>query len=110
MHFRFFDSSEQAVHLASQVLSFKQDSLVGSVATPYVWNISATGVGNEQMLPKEFSLSQNYPNPFNPSTSISFTLPNETNVTLKVYNILGKEIATLANERRSQGEHTVVFN
>jgi len=74
------------------------------------FNLSLLSISEQNQKPKRFSLSQNYPNPFNPSTSISFTLPNETNVTLKVYNILGKEIATLANERRSQGEHTVVFN
>jgi hypothetical protein len=110
MHFRFFDSSEQAVHLASQVLSFKQDSLVGSVATPYVWNISATGVGNEQMLPKEFSLSQNYPNPFNPATIIRYALPKESYVEIIVYDLLGQKVKTLVAENQSSGYRSIAWD
>jgi hypothetical protein len=59
---------------------------------------------------KSYSLSQNYPNPFNPSTQIKFSLLYSSNITLKVYNILGKEIATLANGNRSAGEYTVNFD
>jgi len=61
-------------------------------------------------LPIEFVLNQNYPNPFNPSTTISFQLPASSNVTLKVYDILGNEIATLVNEHRSAGTYEVEFN
>jgi len=58
----------------------------------------------------EFTLYQNYPNPFNPSTTISFTLSNSGMVTLKVYNMLGEEVVTLANEYREAGIHTINFN
>ncbi len=61
-------------------------------------------------IPNYFSLSQNYPNPFNPSTSIKFSVPKPTNVTLKIYDVLGKEIATLVNEVKQPGFHTVGFN
>ncbi|HPN37305.1 MAG TPA: T9SS type A sorting domain-containing protein, partial [Melioribacteraceae bacterium] len=57
-----------------------------------------------------FSLSQNYPNPFNPSTNISFTLPKSDFVTLKVYDILGKEIATLINQELNAGSYIKPFN
>ncbi len=57
-----------------------------------------------------FTLSQNYPNPFNPSTTISFDLPNSEFVTLKVYDVLGREITTLVNEELYAGQHTKVFN
>jgi len=57
-----------------------------------------------------FSLSQNYPNPFNPSTKISYRIPVSSNVTLKIYDILGNEIATLVNEEKSAGEYEVEFN
>ena len=60
-------------------------------------------------LPTEVGLHQNYPNPFNPSTQISFGLPADTHVTLKIYNMLGAEVATLVNERRLAGTHTVTF-
>jgi len=58
----------------------------------------------------EFTLHQNYPNPFNPVTNISFTLPERGFVSLKVYDILGREVANLVNEVKSIGTHSVNFN
>jgi hypothetical protein len=62
-------------------------------------------------VPREFALSQNYPNPFNPSTELSFTIPNDGVVTLKIFNALGQEVATLINGVRSAGTyHRVTFD
>ncbi|NUN08416.1 MAG: choice-of-anchor A family protein [Ignavibacteriaceae bacterium] len=61
-------------------------------------------------LPAEYALSQNYPNPFNPTTTISYSLPKSGMVTLKVYDILGKEVATLVSEVKEAGNHTVLLN
>lgn len=61
-------------------------------------------------IPNYYSLAQNYPNPFNPSTSIKFSVPKPTNVTLKIYDVLGKEVAVLVNEMKQPGFHTVDFN
>ena len=61
-------------------------------------------------IPSKFELSQNYPNPFNPATKIDFSLPSESKVTIKIYDINGKELLTLVNEQRSAGYHTVNFN
>jgi len=60
--------------------------------------------------PNEIILQPNYPNPFNPRTNINFTLPQEAQVTLKVYSLAGAEVATLVNGRREAGAHTVVFD
>lgn len=69
-------------------------------------------VGVEQTIeiPNYYSLSQNYPNPFNPSTSIKFTMPEGNNVKLVVFDILGREVATLVNEFRNSGTYNVNFD
>lgn len=60
--------------------------------------------------PRTFVLAQNYPNPFNPSTTIEFQLPVQSYVLLQVYDVLGREVATLVDEPRSQGVHRVEFH
>lgn len=64
---------------------------------------------NQNDLPTNFSLSQNYPNPFNPNTKLSYQLPIGSSVTLKVYDVLGKEIATLVDEYNNAGNYNVEF-
>src|SRR5690606_26916588 len=64
----------------------------------------------EVSLPLEYSLAQNYPNSFNSSTMISFNLPLSGNVLLKVFDILGNEVATLINEHKEPGNYSIEFN
>jgi hypothetical protein len=61
-------------------------------------------------IPLVYSLNQNYPNPFNPNTIIKFSLPEQTNVTLKIFNSIGQEVATLLNGEIAAGNHQVDFN
>ncbi|MFA7418683.1 MAG: T9SS type A sorting domain-containing protein [Melioribacteraceae bacterium] len=77
-----------------------------------------TGIDyTKEVIPNTFSLSQNYPNPFNPSTTIEYTIPVETrhgeslqHVSLKVYDVLGREVATLVDEYKQAGNYKVTFN
>jgi hypothetical protein len=69
----------------------------------------ATGI-NQNIQPKMFELKQNYPNPFNPVTKITYMLPKNSMVTLKVYDITGREISSLVNQKQSAGNYETSFN
>ncbi len=110
------------------------DSLDGKLQLFGVKRIDPYGaVEDEKLNPRQIYLSQNYPNPFNPTTTIEYTIPSSSvmlnsfqhlnksktpkqvrgdnnNVTLKVFDILGREIATLVNEQKSPGTYTVTFD
>jgi hypothetical protein len=60
--------------------------------------------------PQEFALHQNFPNPFNPRTTISFTIPTESHVTLEIFNVTGEKVATLVDGTRTAGLHLVPFD
>ena len=68
------------------------------------------GAIENETSPQDFTLYQNYPNPFNPETVISFQLSVRSNVSLKVFDVLGREVATLVNEEKPAGEYQVLFN
>ena len=72
--------------------------------------IGTTGVEDELSVPYKFSLNQNYPNPFNPSTRIKYVVEKTGLITLKVYDILGREVAVLVNEIKQPGQYEAVFN
>lgn len=72
--------------------------------------VTSTNITDENSVVSEFSLSQNYPNPFNPSTLIQFTLGIRQFITLKVYDMLGKEVAVLVNDYKNAGSYSVEFN
>jgi hypothetical protein len=76
----------------------------------YLLPEGATDVETNTSVPTNWSLEQNYPNPFNPTTTIVYQLPTEDFVTLKVYDITGKEVATLLNGVKAAGTYSVSFN
>lgn len=77
----------------------------------YAGNAMTTGVEDkENEVAGRYRLFQNYPNPFNPTTNIRFSLPQREHVTLKIFDLLGKEVATLVEEDLDAGEHAVVFD
>ena len=72
--------------------------------------MTTTGIQNNNQIPSGFSLSQNYPNPFNPVTNIKFALPVSGNVTLRIFDVTGKEVAQLINQNMEAGSHEINFN
>lgn len=81
----------------------------------YLWNMdipcgNVTGISKYTEIPQKYILNQNYPNPFNPSTKISFDIPISGFVSLKVFDILGKEVSTLINENKQSGSYIIEYN
>jgi hypothetical protein len=74
------------------------------------WSTGATEVDDEFNSVSDYRLSQNYPNPFNPSTSINFSIPNKANVSIKVFDLLGSQIAELVNGEIEAGSYNIEFN
>jgi len=85
------------------------DTVFSYRALKYTLNTTTSAPANLQM-PASYSLSQNYPNPFNPSTIITFSIPDVQFVSLKVYDLLGKEITSLINNTMNPGNHSVQWN
>jgi hypothetical protein len=69
-----------------------------------------TSVGNNSEVPNQYLLKQNYPNPFNPTTKISYNIPKSGLVTLKIYDLLGREVVTLVNEVKNPGNYVIDFD
>ena len=104
-----FNKTEQKVTSLAFVLHYSDNTWDNNNGQDYHIQISEpTDV--EENIPNKFELFQNYPNPFNPSTIISYQLPASGFVTLKVYDILGRELAVLVNEQKSAGYYEVKFN
>lgn len=94
------------------------DICTGSIQGPGTYSGNGTFCGNptdvesedENALPKEFVLDQNFPNPFNPGTKISWQSPVSSHQTIKVYDMLGNEVATLVDEYREAGLYEIKFD
>lgn len=111
-----FDNDDKAVNRKGRIFwtptnndnGYQNATLLG-----HTWlgntDVIATDVEESEM-PVQYSLDQNYPNPFNPATQIKYSILNAGNVSLKVYDVLGREVADLVNKHQDAGHYTVNFN
>ncbi|NWF90949.1 MAG: right-handed parallel beta-helix repeat-containing protein, partial [Ignavibacteriaceae bacterium] len=111
IYLKFLNDVDNAVKSFEELTNkYPEDDLVGEFkyllrgVNP---NMPKNSSLSTAILPSEFEVTQNYPNPFNPTTKISYQLPVDAPVTLKVYDLLGREVATLINEERQAGTHEV---
>lgn len=85
--------------------------ITGVLGIKFVYDSLAVNVkGSRNSVPRKFALKQNYPNPFNPTTTISYSIPTQTNVKLTIYDILGKEIEVLVDEQKAAGRYDIQFD
>jgi hypothetical protein len=95
------NSIDFSINISSEGWHFWNDSITAII----------TGVAeNETNIPVEYSLKQNYPNPFNPTTTIKFSIAKSEFVTLKIYNTLGQEVATLVSEKLNAGNYSYAWD
>jgi hypothetical protein len=114
-----FDITTMAAGSTQLKIRFRLTSDAGLVGDGwYVDDVKLTNycgnlvgiTGNNNSIPLKYALEQNYPNPFNPATVIKYQLPKSSNVKISIYDILGKEVATLINGSVEAGYHQVEFN
>ena len=104
-HYVIFDQSSDTYKMWYTGGAADWDSKIGYATAPVV-----TGIEDDISIPMEFNLYQNHPNPFNSATAIQYSIPQRSNVQLKVYDILGNEVSTLVNEEKEQGVYTINFD
>jgi hypothetical protein len=91
----------------AEASNWKTDTKYG---TPGQYNIITEISSENEKLPKEYKLYQNYPNPFNNETIINVEVPKKSKVSLKIYDVLGREISTLLDETKEAGKYQILFN
>jgi hypothetical protein len=106
--------SRSSVTLRSVSFATPQDGVAvgdyGTIIVTHMGGVFTSVDGKRDTPPRQFQLLQNYPNPFNPTTTIRFVVPEASRVSLSVFDIVGRRVAELVNERRSAGEYSIPFD
>jgi len=112
-HYKWVDSTWTPANLSNveYIDSAGNYYYYSAYSVSLVYKIIVTGVASDiGEVPADYFLSQNYPNPFNPSTTLKYELPRSADVTLSVYDMLGREVSMLVNERKQAGTYIVRFD
>jgi len=102
--FKYYDKTNDEVIEYSETLTFENNMIVGD-------GFNTFGLSREvRPLPDNFNLDTAYPNPFNPTTTLSFAIPIDTEVSLSIYNLQGREVVSLINGNMEAGYHSALWN
>ena len=102
--------TDHFINLTSDMAAGKVENMWSVMGDKDLVDVTGVTERTNPGIPNRYDLSQNYPNPFNPTTNIQFAIPKAGFVTMKVYNLLGQEVATLVNEQKNAGSYQVDFN
>ncbi len=112
-------SNSPCIDAGTTLLIFEGDTLINMTEDEYYGAApdmgafeydGSAGVEPEYLMPTKYTLHQNYPNPFNPTTTISYDVPNESYITITIYDLMGRRVNELMSKRVSAGKHTVIWN
>lgn len=108
--FRIWDHSEETIYQGSEVFSFSADDRIGTITQPLVIQSRPLSVNDPDYVPQDYVLGQNYPNPFNPLTKIGIGVPEQSQVKVTVYDLMGREVKMLFFGQLEPGYRHVVWN
>ncbi|MBI2416483.1 MAG: T9SS type A sorting domain-containing protein [Ignavibacteriales bacterium] len=108
--FRVYDAKSERTLELQAGLRFVADKIVGSYSQPIIIQGNPLEVRDGRIIPIVFALMQNYPNPFNPSTVIGYAVPQDSEVEITIYNVMGEKIRTLVREMKQAGYYSATWN
>ena len=107
--FQIYDHDMEYIYDAFEIIPYDENGLVGTLDNPF--NLSKNiQRGDKGFIPEDFSVYQNYPNPFNPITNLRYDLPEQAQVTVIVYDQLGREVTQLVNTTQEAGFRSVQWD
>jgi len=108
--FKAYDAQLDTVLLIEEVLTFSSGEPFGNPDDPFVFHTHTLEADKDLLFPRKFILFQNYPNPFNPATTLRYDLPQRTDVTITIYDILGRHVRTLVRDLEEPGFKSVIWD
>jgi len=110
VEFEIYDTDKDIVFHGNETITFDVNLAKGNPADPMMFTKAPLRPGDKGYIPEVYSLSQNFPNPFNPTTKFAFGLPEDADVRIRIYNILGQEVKTLVHDHLPAGYRFILWN
>lgn len=112
--FRYFDESLNSAHRVVEQMTFRPDDVHGDIGTPFTLKVLEESIDTDNTapdsgIPAVYALDRNVPNPFNPATMIRYSVPKDSQVKLKIYDVAGREVMTLVDEKKPAGRYEETF-